>query len=73
MYLSMVQLTDCLERRVHHRNTPGKLFAAAFALFALAPAAVYFLPDNSNGLIAAQVSTSGCLAAQLYLRPERPV
>jgi hypothetical protein len=38
------------------RNTPGKLFAAAFALFALAPAAVYFLPDNSNGLIAAQVA-----------------
>lgn len=41
---------------IDHRNTPGKLFAAAFALFALAPAAVYFLPDNSNGLIAAQVS-----------------
>lgn len=36
------------------RNTPSLLFTAAFALYALAPAAVYFLPDNSTGLIAAQ-------------------
>jgi Protein of unknown function (DUF1118) len=67
---------DCLTvttRRIHRRNTPGKLFAAAFALFALAPAAVYFLPDNSSGLIAGQVGISGCLAAQLCLRPERLV
>lgn len=37
------------------RNTPGLLFTAAFALYALAPAAVYLLPDSSNGFIAAQV------------------
>lgn len=38
------------------RNTPGLLFTAAFALYALAPAAVYLLPDTSNGFIAAQVN-----------------
>ncbi len=38
------------------RNTPGLLFTAAFAMYALAPAAVYFLPDNSTGLVAAQAA-----------------
>lgn len=37
------------------RKTPGLLFANAAVLYALAPAAVYFIPDNSNWLIAAQV------------------
>jgi Protein of unknown function (DUF1118) len=54
----VTQLTLAVNvKLVYCRNTPGKLFAAAFALYALAPAAVYFLPDTSNGLIAAQVST----------------
>ena len=37
------------------RETPGKLFALAFALYALAPAAVYMLPDDSTPLLAAQI------------------
>lgn len=44
------------------RNTPNLLFTAAFALYALAPAAVYFLPDNTTALIAAQV----CLPASCF-------
>ncbi len=39
-------------------NTPGVLFAAAFALYAVAPAAVYFIPDDSTPLIVAQVSAA---------------
>lgn len=37
------------------RKTPGAVFALAFALFALAPAAVYLIPDDNPGLIVAQV------------------
>lgn len=38
------------------RKTPGLLFAAALALYALAPAAVFLIPDNGNWLIGAQVA-----------------
>lgn len=38
------------------RKTPGLLYAIAFLLYGLAPAAVYFVPDNSNWLIAAQAA-----------------
>ena len=38
------------------RETPGKLFGLAFALYALAPAAVYLLPDDSTPLLAAQIA-----------------
>lgn len=37
------------------RNTPGALTALGLALFAAGPALVYFVPDTSSGLIAAQV------------------
>ncbi|EIE20938.1 DUF1118-domain-containing protein [Coccomyxa subellipsoidea C-169] len=38
------------------RNTPGALTTLALALFILGPALVYFVPDTSSGLIAAQVA-----------------
>lgn len=39
---------------VCHRNTPGALTALALALFVAGPALVYFVPDTSGGLVAAQ-------------------
>ena len=46
-------------------NTPGLLFTVAFALYAVAPAAVYFIPDDSTPLIVAQVTprTHPCQSA----------
>ena len=35
-------------------STPGALFAVAFALLAVGPAIVYFVPDDSTGLVALQ-------------------
>ena len=42
-------------------NTPGLLFTIAFVLYAVAPAAVYFIPDDSTPLIAAQVNILICV------------
>ncbi len=36
------------------RNTPGALTTLALLLFLAGPALVYFVPDSSSGLIAAQ-------------------
>mmetsp|Transcript_8224 Transcript_8224/g.23625 ORF Transcript_8224/g.23625 Transcript_8224/m.23625 type:complete len:195 (+) Transcript_8224:140-724(+) len=36
------------------RNAPGALNTLALALFAAGPAAVYFIPDDSTALVAAQ-------------------
>ncbi|PSC70276.1 hypothetical protein C2E20_6343 [Micractinium conductrix] len=36
------------------RNVPGTLYTLAAALLAAGPAAVYFLPDDSTGLVALQ-------------------
>ena len=36
------------------RNTPGTLKALTAALFAAGPALVYFVPDSSPALVAAQ-------------------
>ena len=41
------------------RGTPGLLQALGLGLWVAGPAAVYFLPDDSTGLIAAQVVLAG--------------
>ena len=41
------------------RGTPGLLQALGLGLWVAGPAAVYFLPDDSTGLIAAQVILAG--------------
>ncbi len=45
------------------RNTPGALFALAAALGVAAPAIVYFIPDSSAGLVAAQAVLAGAAGA----------
>ena len=44
-------------RTILRSNTPGLLFTVAFALYTIAPAAVYFIPDDSTALIVAQVTS----------------
>jgi len=48
-------MTYCV-RASFRSNTPWLLFKVAFALYAIAPAAVYLSPDDSTPLIAAQVT-----------------
>ncbi len=52
---SVIDALTCV-RAASGRNTPGLLFKVAFALYTVAPAAVYFIPDDSAPLIVAQVT-----------------
>lgn len=49
--------------RAADRGTPGLLYAASAALFALGPAAVYAIPDDSGALIALQAVLAGVAVA----------
>lgn len=46
-----------------HRNTPGLLSTAGLAAAVAAAALVYLVPDDSTGLVAAQVAGASALGA----------
>ena len=57
------ELESCSILYTRGRNTPGALFSLAVLLGLAAPAVVYFTPDSSGGLVAAQALLAGAAGA----------